>query len=81
MFVEGGKLELRECATFCADVYCDGKLFARELSRPVAESFIEEWMYYPNAFADEAKFRTWMIENWDSWVQVHLAKKKPRSKK
>ena len=73
--IQGWKVEVRECATLgtnFADVYVDGKLFARELSRPVAETFAEYADFYPNAFADEAKLRTWMIEKWDEWVNQHL---------
>ncbi len=65
------KLEIRPCATLgtnFADVYCDGELFAKELSRPVAETFIAHPEMYPNAFADEAKLRTWIIERWDAHV-------------
>jgi len=78
------KLEIRECATLgtnFADVYCDGKLFARELSRPVAETFVQYPDFYGNAFADEAKLRTWMIEQWDADVQKRLPKVKRKKKK
>ena len=71
------KVEVRECATLgtnFADVYVNGKLFARELSRPVAETFSKYPDAYPNAFADEAKLRTWNLERWDSWVVKQLAK-------
>ena len=73
------KIEVRECATLgtnFADVYVDGKLFAMELSRPVAVTFSEHHEMYPNAFADEAKLRTWMIEQWDSAVLDQIASKK-----
>lgn len=70
--------EIRECATLgtnFADVYRNGKLFAMELSRPVAESFVKYYDYYPNALAPEAKLRTWAIENGDAEVQKRLKKK------
>lgn len=68
-------MELRECATLgtdFVDVYRAGKLFASELSRPVAETFCKFSDYYPNAFADEAELRTWIIEHWDAEVQEYL---------
>jgi len=58
-------LEVRECATLgtnFADVYLNDKLFARELSRPVAELFVKFPDMYTNAFIDEAKLRTWILE-------------------
>lgn len=69
------EFELRECAnlgTNFVDVYRNGVLFARELSRPVAETFCQFPHYYPNAMADVEKLRTWMIEQWDDKVQKQL---------
>lgn len=76
------KIEIKECATLgtnFADVYVDGKLFARELSRPVAETFVTHSRYYPDAFADEAKLRTWMIEQWDAEVHKIIQRKNAKS--
>jgi hypothetical protein len=82
-------LEVRECATLgtnFADVYCNGVLFARELSRPVAETFVQNPMMYTNAFADAAKMRTWLLERGDAEVMKELEKlklklPKPKRKK
>lgn len=65
-------LEVRECATLgtlFADVYLNDVLFLREISRKVAECFVQQPWRYPNAFSDEAKLRTWMVEQWDGQVQ------------
>lgn len=62
-------LEVRECATLgtnFADVYLNDKLFARELSRKVAELFVQHPMAYCNAFVDEAKLRAWILEKGDT---------------
>lgn len=62
-------LEVRECATLgtnFADVYLNDVLFARELSRLVAEQFVKHPMAYTNAFADVAKLRTWILEVGDT---------------
>lgn len=80
MIPEGMRIEVRECATLgtnFADVYVNGVLFARELSRAIAETFAQHPMLYTNAFADEAKLRTWMIEQWDDSVMAHLAAESP----
>ena len=62
-------LEARPCATlgtnFC-DVYLDGELFAAQLSRPVAESFVREPWQYPRGFIDATKLRTYAIEQDDA---------------
>jgi hypothetical protein len=61
-------LEVRECATLgdhFADVYLNGVLFARELSRTVAETFVKQPLAYPNAFIDAEKLRTWLLEKGD----------------
>lgn len=66
------KYEVRECATLgtlFADVYCDGKLFARELSREIAEDFCKEPWMYGRAHIDVPKMRTYMIEQEDEWKQ------------
>lgn len=72
-------LEVRECATlgnYFADVYLNGKLFARELSRPVAETFVQHPTMYTNAFADEAKMRTWILEQGDAEAMNRIEKGK-----
>jgi hypothetical protein len=73
------KFEIRECATLgtnFVDVYCDGELFAMELSRPVAETFCQYPHMYGNAFAEVAKLRTWIIEQWDRDVSARLKRGK-----
>lgn len=73
------KIEIRECATLgtnFADVYLNGELFARELSRPVSETFAKYPTMYGNAFADVAKMRTWIIEQWDADVQEEIERMK-----
>ena len=64
-------IEVRDCATLgtnFADVFINDKLFASELSRPIAISFAERPYGYPNVFVDEGKMRTWVIEYWDEFV-------------
>jgi len=70
-------LEVRECATLgtnFADIYLNDKLYAREVSRQVAETFIRFPDFYVNAFADEAKIRTWLLEKWDAEAVEQLRK-------
>jgi hypothetical protein len=62
-------LEVRECATLgtnFADVYLDGKIFAKELSRTIAETFVKFPEAYTLAFIDVTKMRTWAIEREDA---------------
>lgn len=73
------KLEVRECATLganFADVYLNGVLFARELSRAAADTFAEHPEAYTNAFADDAELRTWLLELNDDGAVKYLAKGK-----
>lgn len=60
------KWEVRECATLgtlFADIYCDGELFAREISRKLAEKFCAEPWMFGGVHADVPKLRTWILEN------------------
>lgn len=62
-------LEVRECATLgtlFADVYLNGELFAREVSRTVAETFVKFPGAYTNAFIDVEKLRAMNLEKWDA---------------
>lgn len=60
------KYTARKCATLGTnfrDIYCDGKLFATQVSKDVASYFIRHpEMWHGNVGASIHKFRCWMME-------------------
>jgi hypothetical protein len=61
-----GKWEVRECATLgtlFADVYRNGRLWARELDRRLAEYFVKQPDMFGRVYIDLPKMRTYMIES------------------
>lgn len=74
-------LEVRECATlgtYFADVYLNGKLYASQVSRKVAETFVQHPHLYISAFIDVETLRRRALEKDDAEAVLALEALKKR---